>query len=232
MQGLLDEELPYERFLKYGSGVLSDAELIAILLRTGSKKESVLSVARMLMQRCGKDGLIALYHLPLKELMRIPGIGEVKAVRLKCVAELSTRIATAKRALSMDFQNPSHVAAYYMEQLRHKEEEHVISVMLDNRFQLIADTTISIGDVHHSIVSPREVYKSALQQNASYLILLHNHPSGDCKPSEADLALTKKMKQAGDVLGVPLVDHIIIGDHNFFSLAMQERIVEEHSLDE
>lgn len=214
------DSLPYERFMKNGPESLSEAELLAIILRTGTAGEDALSVAGNILALAGgrHQGLLGLHHVTLQELMEVRGIGQVKAVKIKCIAELSNRIAKANAKQSVQFTKPEAVAAYYMERLRHEETEQTILVMTDGRNYLIDDVMISKGTVNASLLSPREIFVTALRYKAVNILLLHNHPSGDATPSKEDEAITRRMKEAAELLGIGFVDHIIIGDNQYTSL--------------
>lgn len=216
----IQEGLPYEKFLAYGADALSDTELIAIILRTGTKNCSAMELAAKVLKKadCQKEGLNCLHHFSLQELMEIPGIGEVKAVKLKCMAEMAVRMAKQKASKTLRFDTPFTVADYYMEDMRHQEKEKILLLLLDNKLQLIEEYMISLGTVNSSLLSARDVFMKALRCRASNLMLLHNHPSGDPKPSRQDILLTHKIKEAGELMDVPLVDHIILGDGRYTSL--------------
>lgn len=213
-------DMPYEKFLKFGPESLSEAELLAVILRTGTKNCSAVSLAEKILSLAkGREkGLNALHHISLSELMKIPGIGEVKAVKIKCIAELSKRMARERAGDELRFDLPSTVASYFMEELRHEEKEIILLLSLDGRLHLIEKYLLSIGTVNASLLSPREVFVRALKCQASSLILIHNHPSGDATPSREDLLVTGKIKQTGDLVEIPLIDHIIIGDGCYTSL--------------
>ncbi len=207
---------PYERCLKEGPGCLNDAELLAVILRTGSVGEpSTALAARVLSMRGGLGGLS---RLSAAELRQVRGIGKVKAVQIQCVSELSRRMAAAVREKGMDMRDPASVAEYYMEDMRHRHQEVLKLIMLDTKSRLLRDINISKGTVNASLVSPREIFLEALRQDAVFIILMHNHPSGDPAPSPEDIAVTKRVAQAGMLLGITLVDHIIIGDRSYISL--------------
>ncbi|MBO5093069.1 MAG: DNA repair protein RadC [Lachnospiraceae bacterium] len=212
-------EGPYEKYLKLGARQLSDAELLAVILRTGTVGEDTVSIANKVLSLPGErqKGILGLHHVSLKELMSVRGIGQVKAIKLKCIAELSSRIAqqTAKKTLQMT--DPATVADYYMERLRHSEREKVILLMTDNRNHLIAEHILSEGTVNASLISPREIFLTALRLGAVYIMLLHNHPAGDPTPGRQDIAATEKIKKAAELIEIPLIDHIIIGDKKYFS---------------
>lgn len=223
---VLQEDLPYEKFLSLGPQALTEAELIAIILRTGTKNCSALELAKAILAKAKgrKEGLNGLHHLSVQELMEIPGIGEVKAVKIKCLAEMAIRMAKQKAAQTLKFDTPETVADYYMEQMRHQEKEKILLLLLDNRLQLIEEYMVSLGTVSASLLSTRDVFIQALRCRASSFMLLHNHPSGDPCPSEKDILITQKMKEAGQLMDIPLIDHIILGNGTFISLKKEELI--------
>ncbi len=209
-------ETPYEKCYRYGVSSLSDVELLAVILRSGTRGRNAIDVAGDVLKQ-GQHQLLNLVDLELGELKKIPGIGPVKAIELKAVAELSLRISQASRIKRLNLCDASTVAQYYMEQLRHERREQLLISMFDVKCQLLGDETISIGTVDCALLSPREIYLCALQKGASFVIMLHNHPSGIPEPSEADCKATLRIKRSGDILGVPLMDHIIIGDNSYYS---------------
>ncbi len=219
MKCIPKEERPYEKCLAGGASCLSDAELLAVILRTGSRGESALELSRKVLSLQGSEkGLLGIYHMSISDLMGIKGLGKVKAVQLKCLAELSVRIAKAQASPSLSFTNPAAIAAYYMEELRHLEQEVLLLLMLNSKSRLIRDMVISRGTVRAALISPREIYIEALRHQAVSIILLHNHPSGVPEPSREDLELTRRVRQAGELIGIELLDHIIIGDRQAVSL--------------
>lgn len=211
-------ERPYEKCEKYGAACLSDAELLAVIIRTGSKGERVNELAnRILNYSEGKSGLIGLNYLTLEDFMSIRGIGRVKAIQLLCVAELTKRMARANLPENAVLNRPEEIARHYMQELRHLDCEHVILLLLDTKCHKIKDFVISKGTVNFSIAEPREIFQRAVRYGAVNIVLLHNHPSGDITPSNSDISTTKRIFEAGVLLGIQLVDHIIIGDNRFFS---------------
>ncbi len=213
------QDMPYEKFLRFGPESLTESELLAIILRTGTKDISAVELANkvLALAKYPREGLLGLYDVSLEELMSIKGIGMVKAVKLKSLTELSMRIsrATAKQGLS--FNRSGKVAEYFMEKLRHRTTECVILVSLDVKGQLIREQKLSDGSVRMALISPREIFLEALQNRAVNIILVHNHPSGDPTPSEADKELTRNVKELGEKMDIPLLDHIIIGDNRYTS---------------
>lgn len=211
-------ERPYEKCEKYGAASLSDAELLAVIIKTGSKGERVSELAnRILNYSKGKSGLIGLNYLTLEDFMSIHGIGRVKAIQLLCVTELTKRMAKAHLPKNAVLNQPKEIARHYMQELRHLDCEHVVLLLLDTKCHKIKDFVISKGTVNAALAEPREIFLKAVRYGAVNIVLLHNHPSGDVSPSNADISITKKVFQAGELLGIQLVDHIIIGDNRFFS---------------
>ncbi|MCI8798257.1 DNA repair protein RadC [Acetatifactor muris] len=212
-------ELPYERFLRFGAENLTEAELLAIIIRTGTKNKSALQLAEEVLQlaRYPKEGLLGLYDVTVNQLQGISGIGEVKAVKLKCLAELSMRMSMARAREGLSFSSSGQVAAYFMEMLRHRDTECVVLVCLDAKGQMICERKLSEGSVNMSLISPREIFLAALECRAVNILLVHNHPSGDPTPSSADREITCNVKEAGDSMGIPLLDHIVIGDNRYVS---------------
>lgn len=217
-------ERPYEKCLSAGPQALSDAELLAVILKSGSREMNVVSLAQNILQAGGKN-LLNLYHMSVEELMCFPGIGKVKAIQLKCVAELSRRIARTDRGERVCLSDASSVAAYYMEYLRHEPQEHLLVSMFDAKCHLIGDAVIATGSVRAVMGSPREIFIPIMEKKAVTFILLHNHPSGDPSPSSEDCALTRRIKSCGELLDVELSDHIIIGDNRYYSFRENKQIL-------
>lgn len=215
MEEQKNAELPYERFMRFGAQNLTDAELLAIILRTGTRQVSALELGKRILEQAGD--LNGLRSMSRERLMAIKGIGEVKAVKLKSLAELSGRMAREYAKNRLSFQAPSSVAAYYMERLRHEKRETVFLVLLDSKGRLLREVTVSTGTVNASLVSPREVFLEALKAEAVGMVLLHNHPSGDPSPSEEDKSITRRIRQGAELLDLTLLDHLIIGDCRYFS---------------
>lgn len=214
-----NQDLPYEKFLRFGPESLTERELLAIIIRTGTREQNALQLAGRVLDlaRYPREGLLGLYDVTLTELKGIKGIGEVKAIKLKCLTELSMRISTATAAQGLCFHDSAAVARYFMERLRHRETECVILVCLDAKGQLIGERKLSEGSVKMSLISPREIFLEALNSKAVHILLVHNHPSGDPSPSRADREITRNVKELGDKLDISLLDHIIIGDNRYTS---------------
>ena len=210
--------MPYEVVKEYGAQELDDKELLAVFIRTGTRKQNAVEVADRVLNSFPERNLLGLCHIPWKELMKIPGIGEVKAIKLKCLAELARRISKMEARKGLKFDQPGTIWQYYKESLRHEEREKVILIMLDQKLQMLSDAVLSIGTVRESIVSPRELFLLALKEKAVQIMLVHNHPSGDPTPSRADLEITRRVQMLGAMMEIPLTDHIIIGDKTYCSL--------------
>ncbi|MDO5403032.1 MAG: DNA repair protein RadC [Eubacteriales bacterium] len=214
---------PYEKCSQYGARALTDAELLAVILRTGTRGCSAIELSEQVLRSAdGNGALNSLADIEYNDLMKLKGIGNVKALQIQCISELSRRIAKQTAYERLDFSNPEAIARYYMEDMRYLDKEHLILSMLDNKCRLIKDTVISIGTVNASLVTPRELFIEALKSQAVSIVILHNHPSGDSSPSRQDIEVTLKIKKAGELIGIYLVDHIIIGDNTYTSLK-QER---------
>lgn len=215
-------ERPYEKCEMYGPQYLSDAELLAVILKTGSKGLRAIDLAvNVLNYSKSNPGLKGLNYLTKKELTKIKGIGRVKAIQLLCLTELTKRMAKEVHKDNLRFTTPQSIADYYMQDMRHLPREQVMLLMLDSKNKLIKDTVISSGSVNLSIVPVREILIQALKEDAVNMILVHNHPSGDPSPSPEDIRVTKRLKEAGDLIGITLMDHIIIGDNKYISLKEQ-----------
>ena len=217
------DDMPYEKCMKLGAEALSDTELLAILIRTGTQGSSVLKVAEEVLNMNPQyDGLVGMVHFGPDEYQKISGIGKVKAVQLSVVGEIARRIWNRKkRVRNMRFTDSAQVADYYMEDLRYLSHEVVRVLYLDHHMQLIMEKLVSAGTNCRSAVSSREIFIEALKISASCLIMVHNHPSGDPEPSGDDIQFTKELYKAGQIIGIGLVDHVVIGDNVYFSFREQ-----------
>jgi len=209
------EERPREKLKNQGAGALSNAELLAILLRVGNRDQSAIQVAMKVLARGG--GLRNLPFLSLEELQENKGIGPDKAVMIKAALELGSRLATTPPERGDSITSPRQAADLFMEELRYKKKEYFKILLLNTKNQVISKEEISVGSLSASIVHPREIFNIPMRKSAASLILFHNHPSGDPSPSQEDLAVTRRLVDAGNILGVSIRDHIIIGDGCFFS---------------
>jgi len=209
IKDLPDSERPRERLAEKGADALKDSELIAILLRTGMKGVSAIQVAEQLLQRFGT--LDNLSRAGLQDLRQVKGVGRDKAIALKSAFTLARRMAAEIRRESPMLDNPEAVADLLREENRAYEVEHFQVVLLNTRRRLIEVTEVSKGTLDTILVHPREVFKSAIAANASAIVLVHNHPSGDPTPSEADIKVTRDLIRAGQVLKIEVLDHVILG---------------------
>ena len=210
---------PYEKSMKYGISALSDAELLAIILRTGTKGADATSLSSEVLRAfAGKDGIVGLCNAEIHELMRIKGIGKVKAIQIRAIIELAKRLSKGSVSERKCFSNPKIIADYYMQDMMHLEVEKVLLVILDNKCRLICDKFVSQGTVNSTVISPREIIIEALKHKAVFIVVIHNHPSGDPTPSNDDYNFTDRLKRAAEIVDIPLLDHIIIGNNQYISL--------------
>ena len=213
------EERPYEKCEQYGAENLTDAELLAVLLRTGTKGENSLQLAkRILHPDFAQEGILNIHQWSMEQLLEIKGIGSVKAIQILCLSGLAKRLSKAEAQSGLNFSAPETIAQYYMEDMRHRKKEAMKLLLLNSKTKLIGESELSLGTVNTTLVSPREAFVEALRRNAVAVILLHNHPSGDPTPSKQDILITRRVTEAGRLIGVELLDHIIIGDNCFISL--------------
>ena len=206
------EQRPRER-LKSGAN-LNDAEVLALILEKGTKGENVIDLSHRLISTFGVEGLNS---LSLAELMKIKGIGLAKASKLIAAFELSKRVSSGKICEKV-VKNPSDIAQHYISKLKDKKKEYFIAVFLDSKNKIIKDEIISIGTLNSSLVHPREVFKEAIKNSANAIILVHNHPSGSTEPSDEDYRVNKVLVETGELVGIKVIDHLVVGDNKFVSL--------------
>lgn len=213
-------ERPYEKLEKHGSEMLSNAELLAIIIKTGSRNETSVDLAKRIIKQGDEfSGLTFLHDVSLEQLRSIKGIGRVKAIQLKALMELSKRIAsTFTQSARLAIRSPEDVSRLLMEEMRHLKKEVFKTVLLNTKNQVIKNISVSIGSLNASIVHPREVFSEAVKAGCSGMVLVHNHPSGDPEPSSEDIETTGRLVRAGEILGIKVIDHIIIGDGRYLSL--------------
>lgn len=216
MKDLPADERPREKLLLNGPGALSNAELIAILLRTGTRQDSAMRLAEQLLVKHG--GLAGLGGISPREIAKVRGIGGAKAVAVAAAVELGKRLGAMATGERPVVRSPQSVADLLMPRLRYETKERFVVVLLSTKNHVLATPTISVGTLNASIVHPRELFREAINYNAAAVILVHNHPSGDPSPSQEDIALTKKMIEAGCLLDISVLDHVIIGDGKYVSL--------------
>lgn len=212
-------ERPYEKAEKLGVCALSDAELLALIMRTGTRDTSVLDLANLVLNAHDtQKGLLGLHLLQPQELRKIPGIGKVKAIQLLALAEISRRMNLEHLQKKMEFHTPDTIGAYYREKCRFYTVEKTFLLLLTTAHTLIKEIELSTGTVNQAPISPREIFIHALRYEAVHIVLVHNHPSGQVTPSQADLQSTVRIKEAGNLLGIHLSDHIIVAGDEYLSM--------------
>lgn len=216
----MENAKPYERFLHFGAESLTDAELLAIIIRTGTRNKTAVEVARDLLDTdaCKKYGLNGLYYLSLEDICHIRGIGMVKAIKIKAMGEIAIRMQQQLQKEKLAFDKPDSVAKFYMQKLRHLTRERVMLLLLDVKCKLIKEVVLSQGTADMSLLDPREIFWTAAKENASKILLLHNHPSGDPTPSGEDIKITQRIYELGNMMNIELVDHLVIGDNKYVSI--------------
>lgn len=209
------EERPRERLIKNGAAALSDSELLAIILRTGSRQENVINLSQRILS---EYNLKQLSTINIAQLMNIHGIKESKAAQIAACFEIARRLESFNEEVKPKVNSPEDVYRRIYPRMREQKKENFIELCLDTKNQIIREETISIGSLNANVVHPREVFKTALAVSAAHIIVAHNHPSGDPTPSKEDIEVTKKLIEAGKIIGVDVLDHVIIGDGRHFSM--------------
>ena len=210
-------ERPYEKLEMYGENSLSNAELLAIIIKSGTKEESSVALAQKILslqkeKDCKENNLRFLQELTIKDFMSIKGIGRVKAIQLKAVCELTKRISKPISKQDVVIRCPEDVANLLMNEMKLEKREIVKVIILNSKNVILKILNISLGGTSSAIVSPKDVLLEAIKIGAPKIILVHNHPSGDCEPSREDRRLTKRIEKCGELLGIEMYDHVIIGD--------------------
>jgi len=216
MKDMPSELRPRERLLKEGARSLTDAELLAILLRTGTSRNTALDLAAVILANF--NGLRGLVQASVEELSAVKGVGPAKAAQIKAALELGKRLAADSGEERAVIKTPADAAGLVMEEMRHLDREHFRALLLNAKNQVIGQEVISIGTLNSSAVHPRELFKSAIKRSAAALILVHNHPSGDPSPSREDVEVTRRLVEVGRLIGIEVLDHLVIGDNKFSSL--------------
>lgn len=216
LKDLPEDLLPRERLFQVGPEMLSNKEVLAILLRTGLKGENVLDFAERLLIEAG--GLAGLARMNVHELTQLYGLGQAKAAELKAALELGRRSVSADPMTRPVVNSPQDIAHLVMEEMRYLDREHFRVVCLSTKNHVLGISGISMGSLNSSLVHPRECFKEAIRRNSNAIILLHNHPSGDPTPSREDLEVTRRLTDGGQILGIEVLDHVIIGDNRYISL--------------
>ncbi|MCR3906904.1 MAG: DNA repair protein RadC [Tenericutes bacterium] len=215
------EERPRERLVAYGVGALSNEELLAILLRTGRKDLSVLELSKNVLYHL--ESLEDLKRISVFELLQVKGIKEAKATTIIAAIELGKRLSNLNREKKISIHSPYDVYMMLQHELSYLEQEHFICIYLNTKSEVIKKDTIFIGTINQTLIHPREIYKQAIKLSASAVLFVHNHPSGDSKPSNADIKATTSLMEASTIMGIDLIDHIIIGHNEYYSLKEQKK---------
>jgi len=216
LRDIPEEDRPRERMLRYGVRALSDAELLAVLLRTGTRHESAVTLAQRVLKEAG--GLRNIPDMNVAEMTAIKGVGKAKALQIQAGIELGRRLSQLLPEERPVIRSPRDAASLVMEDLRYLQKEHFVVLFLNTKNHVIAKETLSMGSLNASLVHPREVFRSAIKRGSASIICIHNHPSGDPTPSREDIALTRRLAKAGELIGIELLDHLVIGDNRYVSL--------------
>ncbi len=215
IQDIPEEERPRERLIRNGPESLSNAELLGVILRTGSKEENVVNLSSRILSNYN---IKQLSLANVSRLMQVHGVGKAKAAQIAAVFELARRLETFVEEPKRKICSPKDVYTLMYPKMREQKKEKFITLCLDTKNQILREEVISIGSLNASIVHPREVFKSALMESSASVIMIHNHPSGDPSPSREDIMVTEKLVEGGKLLGIDVLDHIIIGDGRYVSL--------------
>lgn len=210
---IFEYDRPRERLMSFGALSLSDAELLAIILQTGSGKDNAVDLSHRLIKIFGLKGV---FEASINELLNVKGIGKAKACKIISCFEIIKR-ANSGRICERKVSCAADIGSYYVKKLSGLKKEHLIVVMLDSKGCVIKDELVSVGTLNSSLVHAREVFSPAIKFSANSIILVHNHPSGNCEPSEEDIYVTKKLKKASESIGISLLDHIIVGNDRYWS---------------
>jgi DNA repair protein RadC len=209
------EERPREKLIRFGATSLTNSELLAIILRTGNKNENVINLCNNLLS---VYNLKSLSRLNISVLKRQTGIGDAKACQIVACFELGKRLSAFSEEKNPVIKNPETIAGLFLPEMSSLEKEEFRIIFLDSRRRMIKCETIFVGSLNESLVNAREIFKRAMEENSAAIILMHNHPSGETNPSEYDIETTKEIVKIGTLLGIPVLDHIIIGSKEYVSL--------------
>ncbi len=217
IKGLPKEERPREKLLFYGKESLSTAELLAILLRTGTKEKSALEIAQDVLAM-HESGILYLENCSPEELAGIKGMGTAKACQVLAAVELGRRAAIHPGKTRKQITNPDDIVQLFMEKMRYYKQEHFQVLLVNAKGRIMEEAEVSVGDLCSTVIHPREVFSQAIKRGAASVLFVHNHPSGDPQPSQADVKTTKQLVEAATILGIHVLDHIIIGDGRYASM--------------
>lgn len=227
LKELPNSERPYEKMQMYGAKFLSNSELLAIIIKTGTQEETAVELAQkvLTMQNTKEEeNLRFLQEISIEEFMQIKGIGKVKAIQLKAMCELAKRMARPIHDLNCTITFPEDIAKLMMEELRYEKREVVKVILLNTKNIVQKIIEVGVGSTSLAVIEPKDVLVDAVKMGIPKIILVHNHPSGDPTPSKADMELTQKMEKASQLLGIQLLDHVVIGDGKFTSIFLIRRI--------
>ncbi|MCL1982117.1 MAG: DNA repair protein RadC [Clostridiales bacterium] len=216
-------ERPREKMFTEGIAYLSNTELLAILMGTGTREKSALRLAEEVLS-LEKSGILFLSECSPEELKKVKGIGEAKACQVLAGIELGRRIATKPRGSKTRVNGPGSIASLFMEEMRYYKKEIFNILLMNSKGEVIGTDVISVGDLSSTVIHPREVFLPAIKRSAATVAFVHNHPSGDPTPSSEDIAVTKKLVDAGTILGIQVVDHVVIGDGKYVSFREEQLI--------
>ena len=219
-------ERPYEKLELYGSEMLSNAELLAIIIKTGTKKESALTVAQKILNlnsTTNKQDLRFLCDTSIEQFMQINGIGKVKAIQLKAIGELTKRISKPINKRQIRIKNTRDVAELLMSELRYEKREIAKVIILNNKNIIMRIMNVAYGGTNFASIAPKEILSEAVKIQAPKIILVHNHPSGDPKPSKEDFRITDRIYECADIMGIELLDHVVIGDGTYESILLERK---------
>lgn len=215
---LPESDRPYEKLERYGAYSLTDSELLAVIIKTGTKKYNVVDVSRNLLALCGESGIAGIASLSEDELMSVDGIGRVKALQLRAVCELSKRIYVKQDIYKVCIRDTSVLADFLVGDMSSVKKEIFRVILLDIHRKVIKVTDVSVGTLDMALVHPREVFSEAIKWSAHSVIFAHNHPGGAAQPSAGDLKTTERLIISGEIIGIEVLDHVIIAGYSFYSM--------------
>lgn len=219
IKDLPEMEKPYEKFENYGAERLSDAELLAIIIKSGTKDKTSVELAQeILLLDSEKRGLNFLREISIDDLRKIKGLGRVKAIQLKATIELAKRISKPYKILRKTVTSPDDVAEVLMSDMKDSSQEMMKVIVLNVKNEIVRVSTISLGTANSTLIEARDVFKEAIRYNSTRIIVAHNHPSGDPTPSKSDIVFSARLRDAGKLIGIEVLDHVIIGNDKFCSL--------------
>lgn len=223
LKNLPKEERPREKMIQFGASSLSNSELLAVLLRTGTKQKSALTIGHDIVSKC-EDEFTNLTQWTFEEFCSVEGVGESKACQILACVEMAKRLHVSSVKRKVKLGSPLDVVSFFSAELGHLKVEKFICIFLNTKSEIINWEVISVGSLNASIVHPREVFSRALKRSAASILVLHNHPSGHIAPSKEDLLITERLCEVGRLMGIPLIDHIIIGQKDYYSFKEENKL--------